>query len=193
MNMAKVIKETTVVTNKVRLGYVHVLEPHAFEGQDPKYSVQLMIPKSDDETITCIKKAVKTVFETAKTDKLKGMTKPKNPLRDGDEEANDDGEPRVPGHYFMSVSSKKRPVVVKKVEGMKVETTDPNDIYSGVLAFVSINFFAYNTAGNKGITAGLNNILTTSKGERLGGGTTVDEDFGDLDWDDEESDDDMFV
>lgn len=189
--MAKVIKETTVVTNKIRLGYVHVLEPHAFEGQDPKYSVQLMIPKEDEETINCVKQAVKTVFETAKSEKLKGMKKPKNPLRDGDEELNDDGEPRVPGHYFMNVSSKKQPVIVKAVDGVKVQTEDPNDIYSGVIAIVSMNFFAYNTAGNKGISAGLNNIFTTCKGERLGGGTTVDEDFGDIDLD--EDDDDMFA
>ena len=191
--MAKLVEETNVVTGKIRLGYVHVLEAHAFEGQDPKYSVQLMIPKEDTETIECIKKAAKNVFDAAKSDKLKGVKKLKNPLRDGDEELNDDGEPRLPGHYFMNVSNKRQPILLKKSNGLLTETSDPNDLYSGVFAFVSLGFYAYNTAGNKGVTAGLNKILTTGKGEHLGGGTTVEEDFGDLDWDDEEDDDDMFA
>lgn len=192
--MAKLTNNTTVVTNKVRLGYVHVLEPHAFEGQEEKYSVQVMIPKEDTETIDLVKKATLNVFEDAKGSKLKGVKKPKSPLRDGDDELNDDGEPRVPGHYFMNISSKKKPVVVKKSDGMTVQTNDSGDVYSGVYAFVSMNFFAYNTAGNKGISAGLNNIMTTCKGEAFGGGTSVSEDFDDLDWEDEDEElDDMFA
>lgn len=194
--MAKLLKETTVVTNKVRLGYVHVLEPHAIEeGQDPKYSVQVMIPKEDTETINLMKKAIKNAHERAKDGALKGVKKPKITLRDGDEELNDDGDPKVPDHYFINVSSKKKPVVVKKKNGVQVETDDPNDIYSGVYALVSMNFYGYNTAGNKGISAGLNNILTLCKGEAFGGGTTVQEDFGDVDIDDEieDDEDDMFA
>lgn len=193
--MANLLKETTVVTNKVRLGYVHVLEKHGMDGQEAKYSCQVMIPKEDTETIKLMKQAMKNVFEKAKSDKLKGVKTPKTSLRDGDEETNDDGESKVPGHYFINVSSNKKPVVVKRKNGVNVETEDPNDIYSGVYGYVSMNFYAYNTNGNKGISAGLNNILTTGKGEMFGGGTTVAEDFGDLeideDFDDDE--DDMFA
>lgn len=185
--MAKLLKETTVVTNKVRLGYVHLLEPSAFEGQEPKYSVQVMIPKEDEETVNLMKKAIQNVYDATKGDKLKGV-KPaalKTSLRDGDEELDDEGEPKCAGHYFINVSKKKKPLVVKVKDGIKIETDNPNDIYSGVYAHVSINFYAYNTAGNKGISGGLNNVLTLCKGEPFGGGTTVDEDFDDIEIEDD--------
>lgn len=193
--MAKIVKETTVVTNKVRLGYVHVLEPYAHEeGQEPRYSAQIMIPKEDKQTLDLIKKAMSFVYDSAKDSSLKGVKKDKlkTPLRDGDEETNDDGEPRVPGHYFINARSVRKPIIVKNVNGVKVQTDDSADVYSGVYALVSLNFYAYNTAGNKGISAGLNNVFTTCKGEAIGGGTTAEEDFGDIELEDDFEDDDLF-
>lgn len=193
--MAK-LNGTKVITNKVRLSFVHVLEPHAFEGQEPKYSVMLLISKDDKETISCMKKAIKAVYESAKSDKLKGVKadKVKLSLRDGDEEKDTEEQPEFKNMMFMNVSSKTKPQVVKREDGMLVKTEDPNEIFSGVYAQVSINFYAYNTAGNKGITAGLNNILTSCKGDFLGGRANAESDFGDIDadWDEDDEDDDMF-
>jgi hypothetical protein len=42
----------------------------------------------------------------------------------------------------------------------------------------SIRFFAYHTAGKKGIGAGLCNVQKTRDGELLGGRSTPHEDFG---------------
>lgn len=193
--MAKV-NGTKVITNKVRLSFVHVLEPHAMEeGQEEKYSCMLIIPKSDKETLKAMKEAIKTAYEGAKSDKLKGVKfdRLKTTLRDGDEEMDTEERPEFENAMFINVSSKTKPQVVKREDGMLVKTDDPDDVYSGVYAIASINFYAYSTAGNKGVTAGLNNILTTCKGDFLGGRANAESDFGDLDWDDEEdNDDDMF-
>lgn len=191
--MAK-LNGTKVITNKVRLSFVHVLEPHAMEeGQEKKYSAMLLIPKDDKETLGYMKKAIKAAYEANKGDKLKGVKfeKLKTTLRDGDEEMDIEERPEFEGMMFMNVSSKTKPQVVKREDGILVKTEDPDDIYSGVYAIVSINFYAFNTAGNKGVTAGLNNIMTTGKGDFLGGRANAESDFGDLEWDDE--DDDMFA
>lgn len=192
--MAK-LNGTKVITNKVRLSFVHVLEPHAFEGQEAKYSTMMLIDKEDTETIDAMKKAIKAAYEAAKSDKLKGV-KPNNlktTLRDADEEFDTEEQPEFKNKMFINVSSKTKPQIVKRESGMLVKTDDPDDVYSGVYALVSINFYAYNTAGNKGISAGLNNILTTCKGDFLGGRANAESDFGDVDWEDDIDDDDMFA
>ena len=57
---------------------------------------------------------------------------------------------------------------------------DSDDFYSGCYGAVTINFFPYENSGNKGVAAGLNNLIKTRDGERLSGGRTADEDFGDM-------------
>lgn len=187
--MAKV-NGTKVVTDKVRLSFVHVIEPSAFEGQEPKYSAMLLISKDDTSTLKAIDKAIKTAYEGAKNDKLKGVKfdRLKTTLRDGDEEMDTEERPEFENTMFINVSSKTKPQVVKREDGMLVKTEDPNEIYSGVYAIASINFYAFNTAGNKGITAGLNNLLTLCKGDFLGGRANAESDFADVDWDDEDED-----
>ncbi|WP_071131346.1 DUF2815 family protein [Enterococcus timonensis] len=185
---------TKVITNKVRLSYANVLQPKAFEGQEAKYSTMLIIDKSDKETLDAMKKAIKAAYEAAKDNKLKGV-KPgnlKTTLRDADEEMDTDEQPEFANKMFINVSSKTKPQVVKREGGMLVKTDSPDDVYSGVYAIASINFYAYATAGNKGISAGLNNILTTGKGDFLGGRANAESDFSDVDWEDD-SDDDMFA
>lgn len=185
---------TKVVTGEVRFSYVHLLEPDSFEGQDPKYSTVLLIPKSDKKTITAIRNAQKVAAEAGKSTKF-GGTLPKHiktTLRDGDtDEAIDtDENPEYKNHYFISVSSKTKPGIVdKNVQ----EIIDPGEIYSGMYGRASINFFAYNTAGNKGVSAGLNNVQKTRDGDFLGGRSKAEDDFSEWDNDDEDgaADDDL--
>lgn len=54
---------TRIVTGEVRLSYAHVWEPNSIQGGKPKYSVSLIIPKSDTATITAIEKAVDAAIE----------------------------------------------------------------------------------------------------------------------------------
>lgn len=181
---------TKVTTGQARLSYAHLLEPKAIEeGQTPKYSVSIIIPKDDKETLTLIKEAINQAKEEGKA-KLGGKIPAslKIPIRDGDEERPDDDA--YANSYFINANSTKKPKVLEfikktadgKIKAQPIDTED--DIYSGMYGQVSINFYAFNTAGNKGIAAGLGNVLKTDDGERLGGGSSAEDDF-DLDSNDE--------
>ncbi len=176
-----------VVTGKVRLSYAHVHEPKAISpGQDPKYSVSIIIPKSDTATLNAVKAAIEEARENDK-DKWGGKI-PANlkiPLRDGDEDRPEDEA--YADSYFMNANSNHKPEIVD-LHGNK--DLGPDDVYSGCYARVSVNFFGYNHSGNRGIGCGLGNIQKIDDGERLGGGFTSAED----DFDFEEPDfDDSFL
>lgn len=185
--MAKVFsvkrKGTKIVTPGVKLSYVHLNEAHAVtEGQDKKYSVSIIIPKSDKETLKAIKEAIDEAKEAAKA-KFGGKIPSglKVPVRDGDEDRPEDDV--YANSYFINASSKSKPQVVD-LEGKKV---DEDEIYSGMIARVSINFYGFAVSGNKGVAAGLGNVQKVDDGERLGGGASAAEDF-DIEKDDEDFD-----
>lgn len=174
MNIKASRKETKVITGKVRLSYAHLFEPHGMDGQEPKFSTAILIPKSDTETLKAIKEAVELAKKNGAS-KFGGKIPAilKTPLRDGDEERPDDEV--YAGCYFLNASSKNRPGVVdQNVQPVM----DANEVYSGCYARVSINFYAYNASGNKGIAAGLGNVQKLADGEPLGGFTRAEDDFG---------------
>lgn len=169
------MSNTKVVTGKVRVSYAHVFEPKAIEeGQDKKYSIALLIPKTDKATISKIEKAIEAAQEEGKG-KWGGKIPPKLklPLRDGDEERPDDEAYK--GCLFLNASSKSKPGVVDRNMNAIL---DKEEFYSGCYARASINFYAFAVSGNKGIAAGLNNLQKLADGERLSGGASAEEDFG---------------
>lgn len=164
---------TKVVTGMVRLSYAHLHEPHAIEGNEPKYSVSLIIPKDDKQTLKVIAEAIAEAKENGKA--LWGGKIPSNlksPLRDGDEDRPEDEN--YENSYFINANSKRKPEIVD-LKGNK--GLGPDEVYSGCYARVSINFFGYAAAGNKGVGCGLGNVQKLDDGERLGGGTSAEEDF----------------
>ena len=175
--MSKVYKAkrtgTKVVTGMVRLSYAHLHEPYSIEGNEPKYSAALIIPKSDKLTIKAIKEAIEEAKELGKS-KWNGKI-PANlkiPLRDGDAERPDDDT--YADAYFVNANSKRKPDLVD-LKGNKDLGTD--EVYSGCYARASINFFGYAAAGNKGIGCGLGNVQKLDDGEPLGGFTRAEDDF----------------
>lgn len=172
---------TKVVTGKVRLSYAHVWEPVSINDSKPKYSVSLVIPKSDKETVKKINAAVDAAIEEgiAKF----GGKKPnkaalKLPLRDGDTERDDEV---YRNSFFVNANSTTAPQIVDRAVN---PILDRDEVYSGCYARVSINFYAYNTNGNKGVACGLGNIQKIADGEPLGGRSNAKDDFGSLDEDD---------
>lgn len=167
----------TKVVIKARFSYVHVWEPKAIqEGGDKKYSVSLLIPKTDTEVIDKVKKAIAAAF-VGLTAKMGGKkpAKWKNPLRDGDEDRPEDEN--YVGHYFVNASCKTKPGVV----GVdKKPITDQDDFYSGCYGFASVNFFPFSVSGSNGVACGLNNVMKTKDGESLGGRSTAESDFADI-------------
>lgn len=177
---------TKIVTGKVRFCYANVFEPSAMnEGDQPKYSICVLIPKTDTKTIEAINKAIEAakIAGKAKIADKNGRIPStiKIPLRDGDEERSDD--PAFEGMMFINANSTRRPAIVDKSLN---PIMDREEFYSGCYGRISLNFYAFNVQ-SKGIAAGLQNIQKLEDGEMLAGGSTAEEDFGgDNEWLDDE-------
>ena len=170
---------TNVVTGIVRLSYANVWEPASINGSKPKYSVSLIIPKGDTKTIADINAAIDAAIQEGAAKfggKIPNKAALKLPLRDGDIERDDEA---YKGSYFVNANSTTAPEVVDR---SLQRILDRNEVYSGCYARVSINFYAFNSNGNRGIACGLGNIQKVRDGEPLGGKTSAADDFAtDLD------------
>lgn len=179
--------ETKVKTGLTRWSYVHVWEPQAVEGGKPKYSVSVIIPKSDRRTVDAIRKAIQAAYMEGES-RLKGSGKTvppldaiKTPLRDGDLERPEDEAYK--DSYFVNANSVTAPGIV---DADRQPVLDHAEVYSGVYGRVSMNFYAYNTGTARGIACGLNNLQKLKDGEPLGGHISAEDDFNDdYDFDDD--------
>lgn len=183
---------TKIVTGKCRFSYVNIFEPKASDdGGEPKYSLTVLIPKSDTATLGKIKEAMAEAREVfCKKNGASALpASPINPLHDGDGVKPSSGEPYGPeckGCYVMSLSSKQKPVIV---DSFRNSITDPAEVYSGCFGRVAVNFYGYSNK-KKGIGAGLQSIQKLHDGEPLGGSRGSADDFDD---DYADSDDDNFM
>ena len=188
-NSQKPVNPMKVITGKdTRWSYCNVWEAKAINGGTPKFSVSLLIPKSDTVTVKKIKDAIEAAYREGEA-KLKGngktvppLTAIKTPLRDGDAERPDD--PAYAGHYFVNANSATAPGIVD-ADCQPILTR--SEVYSGVYGRASISFYAFNSSGNRGIACGLNNLQKIRDGEPLGGRASAESDFSDFD--DEDDDD----
>jgi hypothetical protein len=167
---------TKIITGKVRFSYCHVFEPTSLnEDQQKKYSVSVVIDKTDAKTLKKINDAIAEAKEAGKS-KFGGKV-PKNlktPLRDGDEDREDDEA--YEGKMFLTANSTRKPQIVN--ESLE-EIMSQDEFYSGCYGRASLSFYAYDSGGSKGIACGLNNIQKQDDGERLGGNvSTAEDDFG---------------
>lgn len=179
--MANFTNPTKVITGPgTRWSYANVWQAKSINGGAPKFSVSLIIPKSDTATVNKIKAAIQAAYEEGQS-KLKGSSKAvpvlsilKTPLRDGDLERPDDEA--YANAYFVNANSSTAPGIV---DANRQPIIDTSEVYSGVYGRASINFYAFNSNGNKGIACGLNNLQKIRDGEPLGGKTRAEDDFAD--------------
>lgn len=172
---------TKVVTGTCRASYARIMraEKNQLNGTS-EYSVTLLIPKDDADTLSKLKAAAKAAIE-AKF----GSAPPKglrNPIKDGDTATKQDGSPMGPefqGHMFIGVkcnADKHKPSVID-ADGQ--ELIDPDAVVSGDFIRCSLNAYAYDQAGNRGVSFGLNNVQLVKKGQPLGAARqTAAEEFG---------------
>lgn len=168
---------TKVVTGEVRFSYAHVFEPASINGGEAKYSVSILIDKSDKKTLARIEKAIEAAKTAGAASKFGGKI-PSNlklPLRDGDVDREDDEV--YAGKYFINANCKQKPGIVDKSGNPIIDTTE---FYSGCYGYASITFYAFNSNGNRGVACGLNNLMKTRDGEPLGGRASAESDFADL-------------
>ena len=173
------LNPTKVITGKVRFSYAHVFEPAPVsEGsEDKKYSVSIIIPKSDKVTLKKINDAIEEAKELGLSKWGGKLPKAlKLPLRDGDLERD---EECYADSYFLNAKTDRKPGIV---DANLDEIISRDEFYSGCYGRASINFFPFDVNGSKGIAVGLQNLQKLEDGERLGGSSaTAAEDFGDED------------
>ena len=158
--------------------FANVWEPKSVNGGTPKYSVSLIVPKSDAKTLAKIKAAIEAAYHEGEA-KLKGSGKSvpplaaiKTPLRDGDIERPDDLA--YANAYFINANATSAPGIV---DADRNPILTRSEVYSGVYGRASISFYAFNSNGNKGIACGLNNLQKVRDGEPLGGKASAESDF----------------
>ena len=182
-NAGNRVNPTKVVTGVVRLSYANVWEPKSINGGAEKFSVSLIIPKADTKTLGAIQKAIDSAIEEGRGKfggKVPSKATLKLPLRDGDVDRPDDEA--YTNCYFINANSSSAPEIVDKSLN---PILNRSEVYSGVYARASINFYAFNSNGNRGIACGLGNIQKVRDGEPLGGKTSAADDFtSDYDGDD---------
>lgn len=186
-----------IVLSSHRVSYVTLKEPKAFEeGKDAKYSVTFLIPK-DHPDVARINAVSKALYAANKESLFKGLpfTSPKlnNPLRDGDEYADEkeaegqDGE-AYRGHYYLKASSKSQP---KAFDIDKQDILDLDEVYSGCYCRGVLNGWAYHNKDYKtrGFSFFLESVMKTKEGERLGsGGFASVDDYDEVEDDTDEDD-----
>lgn len=165
---------TNVTTGEVRLSYAHLFKPYAAQpGQEEKYSVTVLVPKTDTATLGRIEAAIEAAKQRGISEKWNGQCPPivPTPIHDGDGVRPSDGMPfgdECKGHWVFTASAKVDypPEVVDKMGNPII---NQSEVYSGIYGRVNVNFYPYSFGGKKGIGAGLGPVQKLRDGEALSG------------------------
>lgn len=166
---------TKCLIGEARMNFVHVFTPDSFDDKsEPKYSVVLSFPKDNKELYKTIQKAIAECTEKATAQYGGALPKKFNIIEVQDGEDWDE-KFNLEDSYIIKASSSYKPEVVKKAKVMGktqlVPITDEEEFYSGCYGYASVAFYKYDTGVSKGITCGLNSLLKSRDGEKLGSGT----------------------
>lgn len=161
-----------VITGRARLSYAHLTTPFK-DPEDPpedaRYSVTILIPKSDEETLKKLRKAEEDAIAYGIKSKWGGERphKVKSVIKDGDNPDDFESKPgeEVAGHWVFTARSKSRPGIVDRDLNPILDATE---IYSGMYGRVSVSSFPYTFKGSKGTSFALNNVQKVADGEPLG-------------------------
>lgn len=172
-----------MITPLVRFSYLNAFEPKPDPQGTLKYSVSILVQKTDTAGLKSLQAAINAAVQKGLDNnkftqaQVKGL---RLPLRDGDEEFdNGNRGPEYKGCFFFNASSKNKPGIVKaQKDSPPVPIFDPDEFFSGCYGRADVGFFPYNQAGNRGIGAGLNNLMMVKEGERLDGRQKAEDAFG---------------
>lgn len=156
-----------VLTSKFRVSFPAVFVPRsAMDGAEPKYSLVMLFPKTED--ISKLKAIAKAAVVEKWGDKVPKDLR--SPFRDGDEKELDG----YAGCTFITASSKQKPGLV---DGNREPIISADEFYAGCYARATVNAYAYDRNGNKGVAFGLQNIQKLGEGEPFSGRTKPEDDF----------------
>jgi hypothetical protein len=166
------------ITPKFRVSFPNLFEARRANPESkPKFSVVGLF--TDDPEVPpgsisyaemqkiAIQAALDKFGNTDDTKKKIKSGKIKMPFR-----KNDEGKypEEYPYYITFSTDEKYRPGVVDRFKGPDGKPrviTDAADVYPGCFGRAAVTAFAYDTAGNKGVSFGLNNFQKLGEGDRL--------------------------
>jgi hypothetical protein len=158
---------TQIVTGKVRFSYAYLTKPRQNDRGEDKFSVTVLLPKSDKAGIAAIRAAESEAAHKKFPGKPAAFYSAiKSVIHDGDG-VRPGGEafgPECAGCWVFTASTSDRPGCVDENLQTLMEP-----IKSGDYGRVDLNFYGFDTAGNRGVAAGLNNVQLLERGESLGG------------------------
>jgi len=173
-------------TPKFRVSYPNVFKPqlNKMSGKT-EYSVVALFSKDAD--LKALRKAAdEAVIEKWGADKTKWPKNLKSPFRDQAEREKEGVMPagHEKGAVFMNLKSKNKPGVVdQNVQAI----IDESEFYPGCWAIASVKAYAYDQAGNRGVSFGLNNIQKVKDGEPFSGRSKAEADFAPITPDEEDA------
>lgn len=189
MKTAIKVDGARITIGPVKVCYVNVFEARSsFEGTEPKFSVRILIDKTDpnlEELLTGVNKAIANAVSISKEKGKFSKGFPatgKIPLKDGDLNLNGDGNPVHPGYWYMDAKAQEsdKPGVVDIHHN---PIMDKSEVYSGCYAVLSLAMYGYDAPANKGISCGLSHFMKVSDGEPMGGKISVDKAFAGFEFD----------
>lgn len=163
-----------VTTGRARFSFVHLYKPYAYQpGQEEKYQVTVLVPKSDVDTKARIDAAIEAAKQKGISEKWNGVCPPivSTPVYDGDGVRPSDGMafgPECKGHWVFTASAK-ADYPPEIVDAMGNPIINQSEVYSGMYGRVNATFFPYMFGGKKGIGCGLGPVQKLEDGEVLGG------------------------
>lgn len=172
-----------VVFGPCRLSYCYLFNKFVPKGDDStgKYMTSVLIPAKEKETLNAINRAIEAAKAQGIASKWGGK-EPKKldmPMHDGNER---DDEVYA-DTFYVNAKCSTRPGIVDR---HKAPIVDEEEIYSGVWAIVSVTFYPYDSNGKRGVACGLNNVMKFKDDEHLGGRSSAESDFADIDNEDDE-------
>lgn len=173
------LNQNQMTTGEVRLSYAHLYEPYSNNGGEPKYSVTVLMPKSDIQAKARLDAALQYTKQKGISEKWNGVQPPvlAVPVYDGDG-VRPNGEAfgaECRGCWVFTASNKNP---VQLVDAGMNPIMQKGELYSGCYARVCISMFAYNSNGKRGIGFGLEAVQKLRDGDPLGGGVSVADAFG---------------
>lgn len=185
--MAHKTEEKKITTGKFRVSFPHVFKPQTTDDGGQAYTIVMMIPKGDTDTINKLKALAKAAaYEKWGKDAVEGKkVKLKWPIRDGEEKA--DQYPEYEGMVFASATNKKnKPKIVDKDLNLIV---DESEFYPGCYARASVKAYAWEWKTKKGVSFGLYNLQKVAEGEPFGSISKPEDDFEAIEGDNEDYED----